>query len=136
MKSFYRHNIAFILYFFACIFLFAQCTESPESKLRKMAKETTEKCPISIDAYTSLDSCKVNSNNVYQCYHTISKINLSPLFDYIEFEKQMKPIIIGTIKINPGIDFYKDNNVNFEYIYNDESGKQICTIKILPEDYK
>lgn len=135
MKSFYKKNITPILFICFSIF-FVQCVESPNAKLKRMAKETNEKCPISIDKYTSLDSCKITVDNVYQCYHTISGIDDSAFSSNIEFENQMKPIVISTIKINPGIQFFKDNNVIFEYIYNNSSGEQIGVIKILPEDYK
>lgn len=127
-----RNTLSVLL--LSCIAMFTQCSGSIDKQLEKIAEESNKECPKMLDEWTRLDSCAAYPGKVYKYFHTI--VNNSSILDAGQFEKSFKPVIISTIRTNPAIKFFRDNEIILEYQYKDETDKSTVTIKIAPEEYK
>lgn len=128
-----KENILSI--FLVCsIALFIQCGGSVDGQLKKIAEESNKECPKVLDQWTRLDSCAAYPGKVYKYFHTV--INNASVSDTEQFKTAFKPIIIATVKTNPAMKFFRENDVVLHYQYKDEAGNYNVTIEINPEDYK
>lgn len=128
-----KENILSIFFVFSVV-LFIQCGGSVDGQLKKIAEESNKECPKVLDQWTRLDSCAAYPGKVYKYFHTV--INNALVSDTEQFKTAFKPIIIATVKTNPAMKFFRENDVVLHYQYRDEADNYNVTIEINPEDYK
>lgn len=115
------------------IIIFARCTGSVDSQLKKLSEEANTKCPKVLDQWTRLDSCAALPNQTIRYYHTLSEVTIT---DTTLFKSQLQPQIISSVKTNPDMKFFRKNNVTMQYEYRDQTGKYLFSVNISPEIYK
>lgn len=106
------------------------CTESVDSQLKKLSEEANTKCPKVLDQWTRLDSCAAFPNQTIRYYHTLSEVTIT---DTTLFKSQLQPQIISSVKTNPDMKFFRENNVTMQYEYRDQTGKYLFSVNISPE---
>ncbi|MDU1889998.1 MAG: hypothetical protein E6767_04850 [Dysgonomonas sp.] len=127
-----RNNQYFFL--FVIFFVFAQCSENVDSKLKSIAKDVNEKeCPKMLDEYTRLDSCAALPNKTYKYYHTIQNLVVT---DTTLIKANFAPQIVSMVKTDPQMKFFRENEVSLIYQYNGQNKNYLFSIIIAPEQYK
>lgn len=106
-----------------------------ESELKKAVVEINKQTPMSIDAYTRLDSVASKGKTNFIYYYTLidlekSEVNLDTVNKYI------RPSIIENIKSSPDLKVYRDNNITMDYKYYDKNGTFALDIAVTPDLYK
>lgn len=115
------------------IFSCVQCSKNVDEHLREIASVANKQCPRAVDQWTRLDSCAALQNKHYRFYHTISQ----PIIDTVLFKSNFKPVIVDKIiKVDPAMNFFRENEVTLEYQYNNSEKGYICRVIITPEEYK
>lgn len=109
------------------------CTESVDSQLKKLLEGANTKCPKVLDQWTRLDSCAAFPNQTIRYYHTLSEVTIT---DTTLFKSQLQPQIISSVKTNPDMKFFRENNVTMQYEYRDQTGKYLFSVIIEPKEYK
>lgn len=124
--------VGFIVFYFASKFLFSPSFEKEFSKnIFKMNKN----CPMVVDEFVTLDSITQIDAKTVQYNHTLvqftkAEVNLDTVNKYIF------SAVLENIKTNPDLKQFRENNVSFNYLYNDKEGIFIYTYKVNPEMYK
>ncbi len=104
------------------------------TQLNKMAEDLNQSAPAQLDEYTMFIGANVAPGNIFQYnYQVINTDNPDSLMSAMEV--QTRKNIREAFQLNPGLKIFTDNNINIEYIYNDEHGVLIRKIEITPEDY-
>lgn len=122
-----------IAYYITQHFLFA--TPSIDQVLVKTASEINKSCPIMVDQYTRLDNTTALPDNSLKYNYTlientINEVNLDTAAKYI------KPHLINNVKTDPGLKYFRDNDVTLIYNYRDKNGVFVVKYEITPEIYK
>jgi len=105
-----------------------------EGQLGVMFEVMNRQCPIMVDEITRLDSCRYNSSSKEAgYYYTITD---KSMLDLDNFKNQITDVLKENLKSNEDVGFFRMYNVAITYKYADSEGKEITTVKILPEDYK
>jgi hypothetical protein len=131
-KLFMKQRLLYIILLIGII-IFPRCTGSVDSRLKKLVEEANTKCPRVLDQWTRLDSCAAFPNQTIRYYHTLSEVTIT---DTILFKSQLQPQIISSVKTNPDMKFFRENNVAMQYEYRDQTGKYLFSVTINPEAYK
>ena len=117
-----------------------QNTESNllQTKLEQLSNEFNKKAPYMIDDVTRLDKCEAKENKTIAYYYTIIGIKDEEgkkIFTNEVIEEQ-KSILIKMAKTSKDLQFFRDNEINLQYIYNSENGTNLATIEIPYTLYK
>jgi hypothetical protein len=104
-----------------------------EQIMKHTASELNKTCPQKVDNETQLDSASVHPDKRF-------RYNYSILFDKDSMEVEMfalsvKPLMLNNVRTNTDLQFFKDNNVIFEYYFRDVKGAFITRIEIAPDEY-
>ena len=105
-----------------------------EKELKKVAVEINKQSPIQVDQLTRLDSAssKGKTNLIY--YYTLLETERSEVnFDTVN--KYIRSGIIESLKINPDVKVFRDNNITLDYNYFDRNGEFVTEISVTPEMY-
>jgi len=107
---------------------------SIKDQLMQGANEINAKCPIMVDRETRLDNAVALPNSIFQYNYTF--VNLSKaLIDVKKIKSKLSPNLLNSIKTNPGMKSFRDNNVTLVYSYNDKNGKFLFSLEFGPKDY-
>lgn len=131
-KLFMKQDLLYIILFIGII-IFPGCTGSIDSQLKKLSEEANTKCPRILDQWTRLDSCATFPNQTIRYYHTLSEVTIT---DTTLFKSQLQPQIISSVKTNPDMKFFRENNVTMQYEYRNQTGKYLFSVIIEPKEYK
>jgi hypothetical protein len=104
-----------------------------EQIMKHTAAELNKTCPQKVDNETQLDSASVHREKRF-------RYNYSILFDKDSMEVELfalsvKPLMLNNVRTNNDLQFFKDNNVIFEYYFRDIKGAFITRIEIAPDEY-
>ncbi|MFR9164926.1 MAG: hypothetical protein ACLVKO_01395 [Dysgonomonas sp.] len=116
--------------------LFVQCNskdKATDKMLAETVKMMNERCPMNVDALTRLDSCASEKGKKIKYYYTI--LNDS-LFDVEQFKEIGVPNIKETLKTNPQMEIFRQNDVSITYQYSSLNGKVLYSLELAPSDYK
>jgi len=131
-KLFMKQGLLYIILLVGII-ISPGCTESVDSQLKKLLEGANTKCPKVLDQWTRLDSCAAFPNQTIRYYHTLSEVTIT---DTTLFKSQLQPQIISSVKTNPDMKFFRENNVTMQYEYRDQTGKYLFSVIIEPKEYK
>ena len=106
-----------------------------EKELLDVAYEINSSCPVMIDEDTRLDSACVFPNKTLQYKYTMVKV-LKDSIDIPILHANLESAILNSVKTNPELKFYRDNNVTMIYYYQDKIGRLVTIIKITPDQYR
>lgn len=84
---------------------------SIDKQMMEMASELNKSCPIMVDQETRWDNCIALPNNMFQYNYSLVTLKKEN-FDFQFFEENIKPVIINTVKTNPQLKSFRDNNVH------------------------
>jgi hypothetical protein len=103
--------------------------------LLSMASELNKNLPMAIDSGTRLDNVVALPNKTVLYNYTL--VNLERVnIDTLEAKKILEPQIVNSNKTNPDMKYFRDNDVIMKYSYKDKEGYYVCSIVVMPEQYK
>ncbi len=106
-----------------------------DKQMMNVASELNKTCPIMVDAETQLDNAFALPENIFQYNYTLINMHKDSI-DIVKLEEYLKPIILNTIKTNPDLKPFRDNNVTMSYNYKDKNSNYILKLSFTPEQYK
>lgn len=105
-----------------------------EKQLQEVAQEINRQSPVQVDQLTRLDSASSGKTNLTYYYTLLqtenSEINLDTVNKYI------RSGIIESLRINPDVKIFRDNNITLDYNYFDRNGEIVTVISVTPEMYQ
>ena len=106
-----------------------------DKQMMNIASELNKTCPIMIDAETQLDNAVALPEKTFQYNYTLINMDKDSI-DIERLEEYLKPVILNTIKTNPDLKSFRDNNVTMSYNYKDKNSNHILKLTFTPEQYK
>ena len=106
-----------------------------EEVLRRNSAEMNKKCPIDVGAGTRLDSTSAGPGKRFTYYYTLTRQVLDSI-DVKSMNSNLKPMLIGNLKMNKSLEMLRKNKANFYYYFFDRKGRFVLSIPITPEDYR
>ncbi len=110
-------------------------TKSFDEQMMKIASEFNKHCPIMVDKETRIDNAVALPENTFQYNYTLINLVRSEI-DTSLFSASIKQNILNTIKTNPDLKPFRDNNAKMAYNYKDKNGIFIYKFVFGPKDYK
>jgi len=109
-------------------------TPTFDKVMMEAASELNKSCPIMVDQDTRLDNTVALPNNIFQYNYTL--INLEKVeVDVDTARKYLEPGIINTVRTNPDLQIYRDNETTLKYNYKDKNGEFIFEVEVTPDLY-
>jgi hypothetical protein len=131
-------KLLFILSIVSFSLFLVQCTSREKAlnrKLEDMASNLNESTPVMLDQYTRFEEASVTPENMFRYRYTV--LNTSNPDSLVENGLQSLNENIGReFSSNPALRIFRENNVTIEYVYNNEKGETIRSVRIAPEDYR
>jgi len=106
-----------------------------DKQMVQLASELNKTCPMMIDAETRWDNTVALPGNTFQYNYTLINL-LKDSTDLERIEEYLNPIILNTIKTNPDLKLFRDNNVIMSYNYKDKNSIHLFKLTFSPEQYK
>lgn len=107
-----------------------------EHTLAMSAKTVNLVCPTMIDEETRLDSVATRPGRNYLYYFTVLNIDRSTLeLEDEEICDLLRETVLENLKGDFSIAEFGKNNVTLIYNYNDKNAVELCSVRLLPEDY-
>lgn len=106
-----------------------------DKQMMNMASELNKTCPIMVDAETQLDNAVALPEKTFQYNYTLINMDKDSI-DILRLEEYLKPVILNTIKTNPDLKSFRDNNITMSYNYKDKNSNHIIKLTFTPEQYK
>ena|SRR5688572_23902767 len=106
-----------------------------DKAMMEAASELNKSCPLMVDQDTRLDNAAAMPGNVFQYNYTLVNYDQSEIVPDT-LKKYLEPGIINTIRTNPDMKIYRDNNVTIAYQYKDKNGVFLLKILVKPDQYK
>lgn len=106
-----------------------------DKQMMSVASELNKTCPIMVDAETQLDNAVALPDKTFQYNYTLINMDKDSI-DIVRLEEYLKPVILNTIKTNPDLKSFRDNNVTMSYNYKDKNSNHILKLTFTPEQYK
>ncbi|MES0490227.1 MAG: hypothetical protein ABUK01_09555 [Leptospirales bacterium] len=129
-------NLVLMLSFIASMLFIVNCGSGIEAELKEASAEINAQCPMTIDAFTRLDNTEVLPGKIFQYNYTLTTEDKAVLgADPVKFASTIKAQVIPTLKNNPALDIFRDNDVTLVYIYNKPDGTEFFRFEVLPENY-
>ena len=106
-----------------------------DKQLMAAASELNESCPMMVDAETRLDNVVAMPGNVFQYNYTLISTKKEDL-DVEVFTNELTPTITNSVRTNPDLQAYRDNEVTMAYYYQDMDGEFLTKILVTPDEYE
>ena len=106
-----------------------------DKQMMQMASELNKTCPVMVDAETRLDNAVALPEKTFQYNYTLVNM-VKDSIDIVSIEEYLKPVILNTIKTNPDLKSFRDNNVIMSYNYKDKNSMHILKLTFTPDQYK
>ena len=87
-----------------------------------------------VDGFTRLDNTVALPNNKFQYNYTIS-IDTT-IYSLSTLKTNLHQSILNSVKTNPSLKDFRDNNVTMVYSYSDSVGHFLFKTEFAPNDYK
>lgn len=124
--------VGFIVFYFASKFLFSP---SFEKEFSKNIFKMNENCPMAVDEFVTLDSITQIDTKTVQYNHTLVQFTKAEV-DLDTVNKYIFSAVLENIKTNPDLKLFRENQVSFNYYYNDKEGIFIYNYQVKPEMYE
>jgi len=108
---------------------------SYDKVLLNKVHEINRSCPVMIDQDTRLDSAFVPRHLTLQYDYTMVN-TLKDSIDILNFHANLEQSILNSVKQNPELKPYLENNVTIVCHYKDKTGKFVTKVLITPEQYR
>lgn len=105
---------------------------SGESKYKEYIKELNEKLPQG-NGNIRLDKMSVE-DNAFKCYYTILVDMSQPPTE--EEMSGAKKMLVETVKRDDSFKVFRDDKLDFYFVYSKKDGSKIWEVKLTPEDYQ
>ncbi len=132
MSTYIGVIVGVLLSFFITGYFF---NPSIDSKLVDFSNEFNKNCPMNIDQFTRINNTVVLPNKTIQYNYTLLGISQADV-QYDIFEETLFPRLLETVKTNPDLKLFRDNDVSLKYYYADEAGTFITSYTVTPKMYK
>jgi len=120
----------------AVLLLLQSCgLNNTQKKLEEVATEVSKRLPMDLGSGLKWTKAEALPNKVFKYSYVWENLEVAAM-DTAAFKKEQEPTILETIKSEPSLKYFRDNDVVMEYDYNDKNGKPAYTITIAPEMYK
>jgi hypothetical protein len=106
-----------------------------DKQMMQVASELNKTCPIMVDAETQLDNAVALPEKTFQYNYTLINMYKDSI-DIEKLEEYLKPVILNTIKTNPDLNSFRDNNVVMSYNYKDKNSAHVLKLIFTPDQYK
>ncbi len=106
-----------------------------DKQMMQVASELNKTCPIMVDAETQFDNAVALPEKTFQYNYTLINIYKDSI-DIEKLEEYLKPVILNTIKTNPDLKSFRDNNVVISYNYKDKDRAHVLKLTFTPDQYK
>lgn len=106
-----------------------------DKQMMQVASELNKTCPIMVDAETQLDNAVALPEKTFQYNYTLINMYKESI-DIESLEEYLKPVILNTIKTNPDLKSFRDNNVVMSYNYKDKNSAHVLKLIFTPDQYK
>jgi len=106
-----------------------------DKQMMQTASELNKSCPIMVDSETRLDNAMALPENTFQYNYTLVNMNKEEM-NVSEAENFLQPNILNSIKTNPDLKAFRDNNVTMVYNYKDSNGEHLFKLIFEPSQYK
>lgn len=128
----YFHSYLFV--FLTLSIVLSGCSSTTEETLKRIAEDTSKRCPQVVDEYTTMTNCEVLPNRTLKFTYVIQGVydnaNKAGMTD------AMKQILIRKLQERKEFEFYSINNVRFEHLYLDGQGNTVMDVDVEALDYK
>jgi hypothetical protein len=109
--------------------------KSVEEQLKDISVQINKQCPVVLDSETRLDSTGTNPGRIVIYYLTLTQqlkanINIEEVRQFLTYQ------IINNIRINEQMKIMRDNEVTFDYKYQDKEFVNVLDIIVTKNDYK
>jgi hypothetical protein len=102
--------------------------------LAMSAKAVNLMCPTMVDEDTRLDSVTTAPGRNYHYHYTAINLDRSTL-NIDEACASMRETILGNMKGDISMADFGKNDVTMVFNFNDKNGDELCSIRVLPEEY-
>jgi len=106
-----------------------------DKQMMQVASELNKTCPIMVDTETQLDNAVALPEKTFQYNYTLINMYKDSI-DIERLEEYLKPVILNTIKTNPDLKSFRDNNVVMSYNYKDKNSTHVLKLIFTPDQYK
>ena len=128
-------NPILYLLFLSSLFLFQGCSTSPQERLEQIAEETRKACPVIIDEYTVMQNAEALPGLTLKFTYSLKGTFGEGIKQ--EITDAMKPVLLEKLRQrDEDLEFYRDNDVRFEHLFQDSQGLTVAHVVIQPADYK
>ncbi|MDB5227187.1 MAG: hypothetical protein JWN78_1380 [Bacteroidota bacterium] len=103
--------------------------------LMQVASELNKSCPIMVDQETRLDNVVALPDKTFQYNYTLINMERQNV-DINALEGYLKPVILNSIKTNPDMKPFRDQNTTIAYSYKDRKGVFLFKLLFTPMEYK
>lgn len=139
-KSIFRSIIVglfvFVIIFFSfSLFKKSEDKDKLEETLNLYVVQANKELPMMLDAETSWDKAELIESKTMQFTYTLVNYAKDDI-DLDVFESTMKSTILSNVKNSTELQALRDKDVQFNYKYMDNMGKEVLVIQIKPADYK
>jgi len=117
--------------------VFFSCENVSEEQLsiEEEIVNVNKSCPQMIDEETRFEKVElINSSNLQYEYVLVNLERKN--VDTSNFKNLLWPGILSAVKLDPGLERLRQNNMTFHYRYLDKQKNLIYTFKIVPKNYQ
>ncbi|MFH6956547.1 hypothetical protein ACHRV1_04005 [Flavobacterium aquidurense] len=106
-----------------------------DKEMIELVEKYNNNCPLVIQEGIRLDNVTLPKDKVVQ--YNLTLLNVEKATAEIEVIKQnVEESLLSTVKANPGLKAFRDNNFTLIYNYDDKKADYLFEITITPEQYK
>lgn len=106
-----------------------------DKEMIELVEKYNNNCPLVIQEGIRLDNVTLPKDKVVQ--YNLTLLNVERATAEIEVIKQnVEESLLSTVKANPGLKAFRDNNFTLIYNYDDKKADYLFEITITPEQYQ
>lgn len=116
-------------------FFLEENAEEVKIEVTELVGKYNKKCPLKIQEGIRLDSVSLHEERTVQYNLTLlNVVKETAEIDVIKTE--IEKSLISTVKANPGLQVFTDNDYTLVYSYSDKKKAFLFNVKIFPDQYK
>ncbi|MBS7231755.1 hypothetical protein KHA90_12030 [Flavobacterium psychroterrae] len=106
-----------------------------DKEMVELVEKYNANCPLTIQQGIRLDNVTLPKDKVVQ--YNLTLLNVDKQTAEVDTIKlNIQESLISTVKANPGLKIFRDNNFTLIYNYDDKKADYLFEITITPEQYK
>lgn len=108
---------------------------SVSRQLDDFANSVNKRCPLVVDSITRLINCSAGNGDKLHLNYQITTVDKEEV-DSVSMMINCREAMINSIKTDPSMAIFKQQNISLSASYYDKTGKYICGVTVLPSDLK